>query len=55
MNGFMLSRMNKFKPTPNKFNRATNIIIGGATAIGSIAGLSCGYIYYIIESITVSK
>lgn len=45
--------INKFKP--NKFNRATNIIIGGATAIGAMAGASCAYIYYIIESVSISK
>lgn len=60
MSRFMLSKMNgfnihKFKPSPNKFNRTTNILIGGVTAIGSIAGLSCAYIYYVIESVIVSK
>lgn len=46
--------MNKFKNI-GRFNRQAKLIIGGASAVGSITGVSCAYIYYIIESIVVSK
>jgi hypothetical protein len=46
--------MNKFKNI-GRFNRQAKLIIGGAGAIGSVAGISCAYIYYMIESIVVSK
>lgn len=43
--------INKF----NTFDKQTKIIVGGASILGATAGLSCAYIYCIIESIIVSK
>lgn len=39
----------------NKFDKQAKIIVGGASILGATAGLSCAYIYCIIESIIVSK
>lgn len=39
----------------DKFDKQAKIIVGGASILGLTAGLSCAYIYYIIESIVVSK
>lgn len=43
--------MNRLK----RFSRQSKIIIGTATILGSAAGLSCAYVYSVIESLTCSK
>lgn len=37
------------------FNRPTKILLTGVTLVGSGAGIVCGYVYTVIESLVVTK
>jgi hypothetical protein len=38
-----------------QLDRTTKIIIGGASILGATTGIACTYVYYIIETLVMSK